>query len=185
MCYPYRKILAFYTSLSNSLLEAFAEVYEQLRQIRIKESLEYHQQLNQSAEKREIRCVQTEEAEEVRRRKEEFAKREKINYMIEAGIDDQDGEYMAQLNKILENKEVSKRYKIPTTAIEMQQVKEKMDDIMRFADYISDENARFKTQEFINLDHYKQNRQSIDKLTTNIYGQFESSFRSKFVAAVK
>jgi len=49
-----------------------------------------------------------------------------MNYLIQADPDDQDGEYLAQLNKILENKEVSARYKIPTTALELQNIKDKM-----------------------------------------------------------
>jgi len=35
------------------------------------------------------------------------------------------------------------------------------------------------------LDLYRQSRQSIEQLTANIFGNFESSFRSKYIAAVK
>lgn len=76
-------------------------------------------------------------------------------------MEEPDNDYMVQLNKILDSKEVWKRCRVSTTSAEMQLIKEKMEDIMHFADFISGENSRFKTQEFANIDIYRQGKQSV------------------------
>lgn len=125
------------------------------------------------------------EAEVLRLRKKHFEHREKFNYLAQCDIDpEQDGNFLRELEKVLENKEVGQRYKIPTTSIEIENVKDKMEDIIHFADIISEENARLKMEELANIDIFKQNKQAVEDLTARIFANFEKAFKVKYVTKI-
>lgn len=63
ICYPYRKILTFYGNLSNAVLDAFADVYGQLRKYQEKEKLAGDRDPDACLESRKVNCVLVDEAE--------------------------------------------------------------------------------------------------------------------------